>query len=32
MSQWIGAQGRVNVAKKRKNTPTCDVTSRKPQI
>jgi len=21
MSQWIGAQGRVNVAKKRKNTP-----------
>ena len=27
MSQWVGAQGQVKVAK---NTPTCDVSPRKP--
>jgi len=25
MGQWVGAQGQVKVAKKCKNTPTCDV-------
>ena len=32
MFLWNGAQGRVNVAKKRKNSPTCDVASRELQI
>ena len=32
MADWVGAQGQVNVAKKRKNTPTCHDTPRSPQI
>jgi len=31
MADWICGQGRVKVAKKRKNTPTCDVPHRELQ-
>ena len=32
MGQWVGAQGRPNVACFSKTCPLCDVTSRKPKI
>jgi len=31
MVQWVGAQGQVKVAKKCKNTPTCDIPPSKRQ-
>jgi len=30
MARWVGAQGQVNLAKKAKNMPPCDVTHREP--
>jgi len=31
LANWIGAQGRVKLAKRRKNTSTCDVPHREPK-
>jgi len=32
MTNWVGAQGQVNLAKKAKTSPHCDITHRKPTL